>query len=244
MWRDIIRIGEEIEGFGVEFISSCVGILGDGNDIRFWGDKWVDNQRLCDRFSRLYHLDRNKSSSVKDKGAWFNGEWCWVWDWVRDIRGRVCSDFDELLGVLQNIVVSNNCRDRWRWTLFEDGNFTVKELSSLIEEKILHVESGGQETLWNKLVPKKVNIFVWRALKGRIPVRVELDRRGIDLDSVLCPSCNNVAESCAHNLDTCDLAMSVWDKIYNWWKMGALTLSLLMNFFHHMKMLTSLPIYI
>ncbi|GJX90186.1 RNA-directed DNA polymerase, eukaryota, reverse transcriptase zinc-binding domain protein [Tanacetum coccineum] len=100
-------------------------------------------------------------------------------------------------------------RDRWRWALCEDGEFKVKDLSRLIEEKILHVETGTQETLWNKLVPKKVNIFVWRALKGRLPVREELDKRGIDLDSVLCPCCTNAVESCAHSLVTCDLAMSV-----------------------------------
>ena len=40
------------------------------------------------------------------------------------------------------------------------------------------------------------------------------------MDSVLCPSCNNSVESCAHSLVTCDLAMSVWENIFNWWKMG------------------------
>ncbi|GJX98461.1 RNA-directed DNA polymerase, eukaryota, reverse transcriptase zinc-binding domain protein [Tanacetum coccineum] len=109
-------------------------------------------------------------------------------------------------------------RDRWKWSLSEDGEFTVKELSRLIEEKILVSDNGGQEMVWNKLVPKKVNIFVWRALRGRLPVRVELDRRGVDLDSVLCPSCNNIVETCSHSLITCDLAMGVWDKIFSWWK--------------------------
>ncbi|GJW97338.1 kinase RLK-Pelle-CrRLK1L-1 family protein [Tanacetum coccineum] len=69
--------------------------------------------------------------------------------------------------------------DRWRWTLVEDGEFTVKEISRLIEEKILLSDNGDRETLWNKLVPKKVNIFIWRALRGRLPVRVELDRRDL-----------------------------------------------------------------
>ncbi|GJY82504.1 DNA helicase [Tanacetum coccineum] len=73
---------------------------------------------------------------------------------------------------------------RWRWRTFEDDTFTVKELSRLIEEKSLHVDDDGQETLWNKLVPKKVNIFVWRALKGRLPVRLEFVSRDIDLDTV------------------------------------------------------------
>nr|GEY41116.1 reverse transcriptase domain, reverse transcriptase zinc-binding domain protein [Tanacetum cinerariifolium] len=111
-------------------------------------------------------------------------------------------------------------RDKWRWVLGKDGEFTVKELARLVEEMIPHVESGSHETLWNKLAPKKVNIFVWMALKGRLHVCVELDKKGIDLDSVLCCCCNNIMETCAHCLVTYDLAMSVWEKVFNWWKVG------------------------
>ncbi|GKE11062.1 reverse transcriptase domain, reverse transcriptase zinc-binding domain protein [Tanacetum coccineum] len=221
VWNDIVRIGEEINGVGLDFSSLCVGVLGDEKDIRFWVDKWVDNRMCCDRFPRLYHLDRRKEGSVWDKGSWVNGVWCWEWEWVRNIRGRVTRDLDELLGLVQNVVVHSNCRDKWRWLLGEDGEFTVKDLAILVEEKNLHVENGGHETLWNRLVPKKVNIFVWRALKGRLPVRVELVRRGIDLDSVLCPCCNDIVETCAHCLVTCDLAMSVWVKVFNWWRVGS-----------------------
>ncbi|GKB31218.1 RNA-directed DNA polymerase, eukaryota, reverse transcriptase zinc-binding domain protein [Tanacetum coccineum] len=141
VWNDIVRIGEEIDGVGLDFSSSYVRVLGDGKDIRFWVNRW-------------------------------------------------------LLG--------------------EDDEFTIKELARLVGEKILHVENGGHETLWNRLVPKKVNIFMWMSLKGRLLVRVELDRRGIDLDSVLCPCCNDIVETCAHCLVTCDLAMSVWVKAVTW----------------------------
>ncbi|GJY03274.1 reverse transcriptase domain, reverse transcriptase zinc-binding domain protein [Tanacetum coccineum] len=140
VWRDIVRIGEEIDGLGIEFTSSFFGMLGNGRDIRFWVDRWVDHWRLCDRFPRLYYLDRSREGSVLDKGSWI---------------------------------------------LDDDGEFRVKELARLVEEKMLHTDSGGQETIWNKLVPKKVNIFVWRALKERLLVRVELDRRDIDLDKNL-----------------------------------------------------------
>nr|GEV89437.1 ribonuclease H-like domain-containing protein [Tanacetum cinerariifolium] len=79
-------------------------------------------------------------------------------------------------------------------------------------------DNGGQETIWNKSVPKKVNVFIWRDLRGRLSVRVEIDRRGIGLDFVLCPSYSNSMETCAYSLITCDLAMGVWDKIFNLWK--------------------------
>ncbi|GKC78534.1 reverse transcriptase domain, reverse transcriptase zinc-binding domain protein [Tanacetum coccineum] len=150
-----VKIGEEIDALGVEFLSSCVGVVGDGSDIRFWIDRWVDNRRLCDKFPRLYHLDRRKDVSVVDRGVWI-----------------FYADGGCGLGL-----------DRWRWSLGGDGDFK-------------------------------------RALRGRLSVRVELDRRGVDLDSVLCPCCNNIVETCVHSLITCDLAMNVWDKIYKWWKVG------------------------
>ncbi|GJU52790.1 hypothetical protein Tco_1226504 [Tanacetum coccineum] len=64
VWSDIVRIGKEIDRMGLDFSSSCFEVFGDGKDIRFWVDRWVDNRRLCDRFPRLYHLDRRKEGSV------------------------------------------------------------------------------------------------------------------------------------------------------------------------------------
>ncbi|GKC30136.1 RNA-directed DNA polymerase, eukaryota, reverse transcriptase zinc-binding domain protein [Tanacetum coccineum] len=76
--------------------------------------------------------------------------------------------------------------DTWKWLLEDDGRFTVKSLSRIADSKFLHKEEADEETLWNKCVPKKVNIFIWRALRRRLPVRCELDTRGIDLESLLC----------------------------------------------------------
>nr|GEV92488.1 RNA-directed DNA polymerase, eukaryota, reverse transcriptase zinc-binding domain protein [Tanacetum cinerariifolium] len=140
------------------------GILGDGRNIRFWVDRWVDHRRLRDRFPRLFHLKKSKEGSVIDKGSW----------------------------VLQNVVVFNTCRDRWRWAFDVKGGFKVKTLMGLIEQNIIRMGGDGQDTLWNKLVPKKVNVFVWRARKGRLPVREELNKRGIDLDSLLCALCKDI----------------------------------------------------
>ncbi|GJW84636.1 hypothetical protein Tco_0157781, partial [Tanacetum coccineum] len=76
-----------------------------------------------------------------ERGGWVDNRWVWEWDWTRDIRGKVCKEFEDLLGVLHHVIISNNCRDRWRWSLNEDGEFTVKELSRLVEEKILRSDN-------------------------------------------------------------------------------------------------------
>ncbi|GJU87658.1 hypothetical protein Tco_1295204 [Tanacetum coccineum] len=80
----------------------------------------------------------------------------------------------------------------WRWKFNEDGGFVVKELTRLVEERTLDVENAGEDTSWLNLVPKKVNIFVWRALKRMFLVHEELDKIGIDLDTVLCPCRDSV----------------------------------------------------
>ncbi|GJV90408.1 reverse transcriptase domain, reverse transcriptase zinc-binding domain protein [Tanacetum coccineum] len=121
-------------------------VLGNGRDVSFWLDRWIMDSRLCDRFPRLFHLDRRPEGRVAEKG-----------------------------------------RDIWRWKLNEEGGFVVKELTRILEERILDVENVDEDTVWLKLVPKKVNIFMWRALKRRLSVREELDKRGVDLDMVLFP---------------------------------------------------------
>ncbi|XP_071708924.1 uncharacterized protein [Rutidosis leptorrhynchoides] len=101
-----------------------------------------------------------------------------------------------------------------------DGLFKVKILTSKIDEKILAANSSQHKTLRNNLVPKKIEIFVWRALRKRLPVRIELDKIGIDLHSVRCPLCDEDVESVDHSLISCKLAIEVWDRVFRWWKMG------------------------
>ncbi|GKE10533.1 reverse transcriptase domain, reverse transcriptase zinc-binding domain protein, partial [Tanacetum coccineum] len=163
----------------------------NGRDVSFWLDRWIEDFRLCDRFPRLFNLDRRPEGRVAEKGRWVEGVWMWEYEW-----------------------------DIWRWKFTEDGGFAVKELTRLVEERTLDVENMGEDTSWINLVPKKVNIFMWRALKMRLPVREELDKRGIDLDMVLCPCCDSVVESCGHSLVMCSMAMGVWEKVHSWWKLG------------------------
>ncbi|GKC09089.1 reverse transcriptase domain, reverse transcriptase zinc-binding domain protein [Tanacetum coccineum] len=123
------RVEVDLEGLGLDFSSSFVGEVGNGRDIRFWTDRWVGGVRLCDRFPRLYHLDRRKEGMMAEKGNWVEGAWCWEWEWVRDLRGRVYKEFEDFQILIQNMVIMFDCRDRWRWTLHKSGDFILKELT-------------------------------------------------------------------------------------------------------------------
>ncbi|XP_071705377.1 uncharacterized protein [Rutidosis leptorrhynchoides] len=90
------------------------------------------------------------------------------------------------MALLNAYTKHDKTKDSWIWNLTGNGVFTTKKLASIIDEVILNIGSRPKEGfLKNNLVPSKVSIFIWRALKRRLPVRTELDKRGIDLDSAL-----------------------------------------------------------
>ncbi|XP_071704877.1 uncharacterized protein [Rutidosis leptorrhynchoides] len=51
-------------------------------------------------------------------------------------------------------------------------------------------------------------------------IRIELDKRGVDLHSVRCPLCDNDPESVEHALFHCKFAKELWDRLYKWWKLS------------------------
>ncbi|GKC29214.1 RNA-directed DNA polymerase, eukaryota, reverse transcriptase zinc-binding domain protein [Tanacetum coccineum] len=114
---------------------------------------------------------------------------------------------------------NQNREDKWKRRIDPNEVFSVRSLARWIKERRVSSLVGVIKTGWNKMVPIKINVFVWRAVLGRIPVWVELDKKGIDLDSILCPSCDNVVKSIVPCLVLCEKALSVWDR-FAWWEVG------------------------
>ncbi|GJV81031.1 RNA-directed DNA polymerase, eukaryota, reverse transcriptase zinc-binding domain protein [Tanacetum coccineum] len=47
--------------------------------------------------------------------------------------------------------------------------------------------------------------------------RVNLDRKGIDVGSILCPICQLDVETINHIFFSCDMALDLWAKLARWW---------------------------
>nr|GEW07807.1 hypothetical protein [Tanacetum cinerariifolium] len=76
---------------------------------------------------------------------------------------------------------------------------------------------AADATRWVKYISIKINVFALRAWLDRLPTRSNLVRRGIDLDSSLCPLCGFVPEDIHHVLFWCDTAKFVFRRICRWW---------------------------
>ncbi|KAM0001061.1 putative reverse transcriptase zinc-binding domain-containing protein [Helianthus debilis subsp. tardiflorus] len=69
---------------------------------------------------------------------------------------------------------------------------------------------------WCNWVPKKCNIFAWRAELNRIPTVEALEKRGMVLIDDGCNFCNENLDSVSHIFTACPLALGVWEKISFW----------------------------
>ncbi|PWA84228.1 reverse transcriptase zinc-binding domain-containing protein [Artemisia annua] len=77
-------------------------------------------------------------------------------------------------------------------------------------------KNQSASTRWCSSLPRKVNIFMWRARLDKLPTRYNLSRKGIEIASIMCPVCGVSMESLSHVLFTCTLAKEVWTRVYNW----------------------------
>ncbi|XP_071726989.1 uncharacterized protein [Rutidosis leptorrhynchoides] len=126
--------------------------------------------------------------------------------------------------MLNSYIKQDKNANSWIRNLDSSGIFSTKRLSSLLDEVTIGANNRSHnETLKNYLVMKKVEIFMWRVLKRRVPVHIELDKRGIDLESVRCPLCDDDVETIDHALFFCRHSMDLWVKIYKWWGFSSIT---------------------
>lgn len=71
---------------------------------------------------------------------------------------------------------------------------------------------------WKNWVPKKVNIMNWRASLDRLPTLTSLQARGVPVQSVSCPLCQEAEETTEHVFTSCPTSITVWNSVARWCK--------------------------
>ncbi|KAJ0534476.1 putative reverse transcriptase zinc-binding domain-containing protein [Helianthus annuus] len=56
----------------------------------------------------------------------------------------------------------------------------------------------------------------WRGNLDRLPTRINLRRRNVDISSSMCPFCEDAEESVEHLFTTCSVAWRVWSAFSEW----------------------------
>ncbi|GJY80448.1 RNA-directed DNA polymerase, eukaryota [Tanacetum coccineum] len=107
------------------------------------------------------------------------------------------------------------CEDCYVWTLESDGFFSVASIRKEIDGN--RFQDVSLPTRWVKSVPIKVNIIAWKVKSNALPTRFNISRRGMDIDSIVCPICNAGVESTNHIFFQCVVVRQIMRKISSWW---------------------------
>ncbi|GJR36519.1 RNA-directed DNA polymerase, eukaryota, reverse transcriptase zinc-binding domain protein [Tanacetum coccineum] len=208
-WANIVGSSNFLHSKGIILNNSFRFNAGCGTRIRFWKDIWVGEAPLSIRYNRLYRLDQDKDCLIIDRII--NGQWHWNWSRT-NIGVRNLAFFRDMLNEIGqlNIVASE---DTCVWNLGPNGTFTVKDARNIIDQKTL---PSLPSTSWDKIIPRKVNIFMWRLSLDRLPHRLNLSLRGMDIPAISCSSCNANVESANHIFFECIIASDLWKLVYRW----------------------------
>nr|GEZ27011.1 RNA-directed DNA polymerase, eukaryota [Tanacetum cinerariifolium] len=165
--------------------------LFNGNDLHGKVMSWVKWKNVLASkekgdlgVSRLYALNREKLISMADKLEQV--------DLGSSLRrmprdGVELMQFSELNTSLEGLqLLSMN--DRWTWTMVGTGDFYVASARKYIDDKKL--QGPSITTRWVKAVSIKINIMAWKVRFDYLLTRLNLSRRGLELQSILCPICN------------------------------------------------------
>ncbi|GKD51880.1 RNA-directed DNA polymerase, eukaryota, partial [Tanacetum coccineum] len=140
----------------------------------------------------------------------------------RDPRGGAEEEqFIDLSNQIEGVILTNSM-DRWIWTLEGSREFSVASVRKLIDDKML--SESDMKTRWIKVVPLKINVHAWKVSLDCLPTRLNISRRGMDIDSILCPMCDKAVESTSHLFFTCHVAREVFRKITRWWDVSYMDL--------------------
>nr|GEY15330.1 RNA-directed DNA polymerase, eukaryota [Tanacetum cinerariifolium] len=128
--------------------------------------------------------------------------------------GAESSQLVHILEKVSSVTLSNSC-DRWFWDLNGNEVFCVKDVRCLLDDFFL--PKSDVATRWVKQIPIKINIFAWRVFLDRLPSKINLSRRGIMVNSLLCPTYNFSDEDVSHSLFSCPLAVDISRLVCSWW---------------------------
>jgi hypothetical protein len=221
-WRDLWSLGGENDGgwFGANFSS----VLGNGNDIGFWKEKWIGTTTLKSLYPDLYHKSSLQSGTVSMMGSRVNNVWEWKFDWTEPLSDVEAGLELELLNMLFPFQPRPDAEDRYRWIPSTAGFFWVKSAySELVNSTILaNLEDlmvHSLRLMWKNNFPSKVSVFGWRLLLEKLPTKDALFNKGIitintERRRVLC---SNQNESFFHVFVQCNFSATVWRNFSATW---------------------------
>jgi hypothetical protein len=203
VWRSIYTSQVIVRG-GLRW---CIG---DGRSIELWKEPWLrSNECSYITTPMLQGGEHMKVADIMETGS---SRWNW------SMINTMFNDRD--IREIHNMAINSGGREDKRiWKFNNKGHYTVKSAYRYTMENLIDNEAyrvpGNWMLIWNLRIPQRVKIFLWRVVRGCLPTRDRLQRKGIQCTD-LCPHCETTFENEWHLFIGCDSAKKVWMEAGLW----------------------------
>jgi len=107
-----------------------------------------------------------------------------------------------------------NIEDSRVWKVGKDSGYSVKSVYALLRGPF---EGNSMfVSLWKTTDLPSTQVTTWKVLINSIATKVNLERRGVLVDTNICSFCRMAVESTKHMFFECKIAWLVWNQCYAW----------------------------
>lgn len=200
-WRSLVR------GL-VALKEGLIWRVGDGNRINIWSDPWIPNKATRRPITPRGRTLLNKVSELISPvtGGW-DEELIKEVFWPKDVPSILA------------IPIRSGFEDKVAWHFDPRGTFSTKSTYHVLEDrreqsKVKQVGSSSvqkndkEDEFWGRIwkvkcIPK-IKQFLWRFSHNSLPLRMNIARRGVELDT-RCPVCGRLDEDGGHCFLKCKM---------------------------------------
>ena len=216
-WKDLMEVTHEHQLNNI-IQQQTVWKVGCGDKARFWEDNWAgDGEMLMTKYPRLYQISSQQHQTVQQMGRHTDTAWEWNFRWRRPLFDCEIEAATRFLEDTTQIHIHPHLTDCWKWRADPNGQYTTRSAYLLMQgEATEEINDGVFTELWKLQIPPKAAIFAWRLIKDRLPTKLNLRRRQIQLSDYLCPFCMNMEEDASHLFFNCPKIQPLWWESLSW----------------------------
>ena len=145
--------------------------LGNSFHIRFWLDKWMEENTIMFVYPLLAELSLNINSLISEQGHYRTREWFWYLLTRRPYVNYVI----EKQTLFKSLNTSHPMSDTTNhpiWSLHHSGKFIVNSCYKFLNFR--GVSSPFISLIWNSITPLKVKVFFWLMLMRKLQTKEQL----------------------------------------------------------------------
>jgi len=157
VWRNILKCQELIHK-GISWT------IGDGKDVFFWHDNWIENTSLMDLLEvedqDMVNFDLKVSDFIENK----------QWN-IYKLR-LYLNNQDIVHKVIGIPIPLTTIKDSFCWGLSSTGRFTTKSATWLAIKRFKEEPPWSFKWIWQIETMPKIKIFLWQMCHNALPVDV------------------------------------------------------------------------